>query len=200
MKKLGPRIDLCGMRFGRLLVKTQGPYVYAGKQQRITFTCVCDCGVECVVKSYSLFSGRTKSCGCLVHESWESTGGTKLHRGKPVGATARYAFLKSYKRNAKTRGYAWEITNDYALSLAQKPCHYCGSEPASSWKGKYTHGEFIHNGLDRLDNSVGYVHGNVVPCCTFCNRAKNNSSLEDFEKWLAVLVANRSKKQLDKAA
>ena len=32
--------------------------------------------------------------------------------------------------------------------------------------------EHSHNGLDRIDSNLGYVSGNVVTCCTECNRMK----------------------------
>lgn len=36
-------------------------------------------------------------------------------------------------------------------------------------------------GLDRKDCKIGYVPGNVVPCCTRCNLVKRNEfSYEEF--------------------
>jgi hypothetical protein len=55
----GPRIDLVGQRFGRLLVIA---FVF-GK-----WLCQCDCGKEKFVVKRSLLIGATQSCGCLHRE------------------------------------------------------------------------------------------------------------------------------------
>ena len=37
-----------------------------------------------------------------------------------------------------------------------------------------------HNGVDRLDSSIGYEKFNCAPCCFKCNRAKDTMSSEEF--------------------
>lgn len=37
-----------------------------------------------------------------------------------------------------------------------------------------------YSGLDRIDSSLGYTYGNVVPCCGECNGMKSNHSLDQF--------------------
>lgn len=54
------RVDLTGMRFGKLVAV--GPADNIG--DRTAWTCRCDCGNTCVVKTYHLRSGHVKSCGC----------------------------------------------------------------------------------------------------------------------------------------
>lgn len=49
--------DLTGKKFGRLLVKA-----FAGNRRWI---CLCDCGAELEFSAPNLFTGATKSCGCL---------------------------------------------------------------------------------------------------------------------------------------
>lgn len=57
--------DLLGQRFGRLVV------IDAGERPEFTvgncrwWLCQCDCGREVNVRSSSLLSGATRSCGCL---------------------------------------------------------------------------------------------------------------------------------------
>lgn len=51
--------------------------------------------------------------------------------------------------------------------------------------GKYQRGvdpsmEIRWSGLDRVDSALGYVYGNVVPCCGGCNGMKSNHSLDQF--------------------
>ena len=42
----------------------------------------------------------------------------------------------------------------------------------------------MYNGLDRVNNGLGYVEGNVVPCCETCNTAKQNLDLPAFFEWV----------------
>lgn len=35
------------------------------------------------------------------------------------------------------------------------------------------HGHYEYNGVDRLDNALGYTRENCVPACRPCNAAKN---------------------------
>lgn len=49
----------------------------------------------------------------------------------------------------------------------------------------------VLHGLDRVDSSGAYVVGNVVACCTHCNRAKSDRTEVEFFAW-AVRVAARA--------
>ncbi len=62
---MGKFNDLSGKTFGRLHVVG-----YAGSNgKRSMWSCKCQCGCECVVKSDSLVSGKTASCGCRKLEA-----------------------------------------------------------------------------------------------------------------------------------
>lgn len=55
------RKDIEGLRFGRLIAETWIP-------GRNKWLCSCDCGAVKEVRTHSLTSGCTKSCGCLRRE------------------------------------------------------------------------------------------------------------------------------------
>lgn len=57
--------DLTGQKYGRLTAVERIPE--HGKTTR--YKCRCDCGAELVVKSSSLATGNTSSCGCLKRET-----------------------------------------------------------------------------------------------------------------------------------
>lgn len=63
------KIDLTGMRFGRLIVVSESEPTYSAGQRKINWKCLCDCGNECCVVGEHLRNGITKSCGCLAKES-----------------------------------------------------------------------------------------------------------------------------------
>ncbi len=54
--------DLTGRRYGRLLVL--GPVVEADGSIR-NWECLCDCGKKVICYKENLYSGSTRSCGCL---------------------------------------------------------------------------------------------------------------------------------------
>ena len=76
--------------------------------------------------------------------------------------------LIAYKGKARKRNYSFEILNQCAYYLFYQDCYYCGTEPNPL------------NGIDRVDNSKGYVYNNVVSCCKICNSMKNTLSISDF--------------------
>lgn len=60
---MGKKIQLEGMRFGRLTVVAEGG---RSKNRQITWICQCDCGkITHPIMSTQLLHGVTRSCGCL---------------------------------------------------------------------------------------------------------------------------------------
>lgn len=70
------------------------------------------------------------------------------------------------KNDAKRRGLEFNLSFDYWQIEVNKTCHYCRDV-----LGKRSETTV---GLDRLDNSKGYVEGNVASCCAFCNFTKGD--------------------------
>ena len=165
-------IDLTGKRFGRLIVIRRS-YPNA-KNKDVKWLCGCDCGTKKVVRGKNLKQGCSKSCGCL------KGGNNKLILGL---ASLRQA-LRSYKQIARKRECKWDLTEEQFAELTQQDCYYCGAKPANIFNQKGSNGEYIYNGLDRVDNSKGYTMDNVVPCCKICNIAKNNMTLKSFKDWI----------------
>lgn len=88
--------DLVGQRFGRLVVRKQGPH----EGRSVAWECVCDCGGVSVVTTGRLRSGNTKSCGCGKYVGFEpyhkiTHGQASAQNGKP---TRIYQIYKSMVR------------------------------------------------------------------------------------------------------
>lgn len=47
----------------------------------------------------------------------------------------------------------------------------------------------LYSGIDRVDSSVGYEIGNIVPACKICNFAKSNLTQDDFKSWAKRISA-----------
>lgn len=64
------KLTLVGKRFSRLLVIAKAEYHVNPNGEKVAkWLCVCDCGKEVKVRTFSLNSGNTKSCGCWHKEA-----------------------------------------------------------------------------------------------------------------------------------
>ena len=154
------------------------------KTNRRVWLCLCDCGNLKLVTGGYLRAGLVKSCGC----------GCRF----PEGVAAFLNTVGCMKKNAKNRGLSFNLSNKQIKKLQQQPCHYCGSLPANVSCRKEinnTNGEYVYNGIDRVDNKKGYEVNNCVTCCFVCNRAKRNMTLPDFNRWIKQLIKFHSKKR-----
>ena len=120
----------------------------------------------------------TQSCGCYQKE--------KLSKRSKIeyGLSSKKAAYGVYKDGAKKRNLSFNLTFDQFLILTQQNCFYCGSKPNNLYKNICGNGNFIYNGIDRLDNTKGYTLDNVVPCCYQCNWAKRDLSINEFISWV----------------
>jgi len=121
--------------------------------------------------------GRTRSCGCVRKETASLAG---LKKRLPFGVAGRNDVLSMYKAGAFQREYTWGISDEQFDSLVTSPCHYCGALPSNVKRKRTFHGDFVYSGIDRVDNTVGYLSNNVVPCCTLCNRMKSTMECDVF--------------------
>ena len=86
----------------------------------------------------------------------------------------------SYKKSANTRNIEFALSEEEFIILVKQSCYLCGIQPSD------TH----YNGIDRFDNSKGYVLSNCRPCCGHCNLLKRDILYETLlEK--ATKIANK---------
>ncbi len=78
-----------------------------------------------------------------------------------------------WKSGAKRRGLEWSVTLEELESI-QLICHYTGVPLTKQRHSYYT------VSLDRLDSEKGYTKDNVVFCCEFINRMKQELSYDQF--------------------
>jgi hypothetical protein len=149
------------------------------------YWCRCECGEERAVRGTHLSTEASKSCGCL--SKWSDD---------PKLATAYKVYKNSYADG--------DISFKEFLELSQGNCYYCNLPPSNimnryKWKDRGTNkfavdnGDFIYNGLDRIDSSQPHTKNNVVSCCATCNYAKNDMSIEEFKQWLNRIFSHFGK-------
>ena len=72
--------------------------------------------------------------------------------------------------------------------MVKLSCFYCGAEPFQvARNSRSARSCFLYNGIDRVDNSIGYIDTNTVTSCGVCNNAKAVMSLDDFYLWIAAV-------------
>jgi hypothetical protein len=168
-------INMDGRKFGKLLVLKR---IQNNKRGYPRFLCRCDCGTEKEVDGAVLRSGRINSCGCAKF----------LPHGKlPPGEGSFNNLYAQVKYNAKYRGLDFELSKEFFKWISKQPCHYCGVEPYQVHKQKRSNGSFVFNGIDRVDNNIGYIESNCVPCCGRCNYMKNSWSVEEIKDWIVTV-------------
>lgn len=77
-------------------------------------------------------------------------------------------------KSAKLRKISFsDEDRDFFESIITQTCNYCGCDSS---------------GLDRVDSSLGYFKGNVVPCCVMCNLMKLNYNVDCFHDKIRKIV------------
>ena len=79
--------------------------------------------------------------------------------------------FSSYKSRAHKKKMKFNVPEEIFTILEKRPCYYC----------KIKKDEV---GIDRIDNTKGYVSGNCIPCCWDCNRLKSNKTMQEFKEYL----------------
>jgi hypothetical protein len=169
--------DLTGKKFGRLLVLKRAQ----SRHNRATWLCICDCGKTKIVLGRHLRIGKTKSCGCIRRElALKSIAHARESNFLPYGEASFNVMFYTYQIHAQERGLVFEINKDRFRELTKSKCFYCGDEPNTLFKPNSSNGSYLSNGVDRIDNSIGYTAENCVSCCRVCNQMKSNRSYDDF--------------------
>lgn len=171
----------------------------------------CECGNIRISRASAVVKGFVRSCKECTEKEYKSAQGARGRnkRYEPKEASFR-AKASNIKAHAKVRNIPWELTLEQASEILKMDCYFSGHPPSNTYNTfknrsakqtlKYEkenvleQGEIFYNGIDRLNSGLGYTVENSVPCCTFCNIAKNDRPVEDFLIWLDQLVEFRSKK------
>lgn len=181
--------DIVGKRYGQIFIenfvrcdKSKSPYKYY-------YRCKCDCGVIKEVVRTNIITGHTKSCGCLrnkrgkLHNSWN---GYEKISGR---------HFSSIKRHAKERNLLFSITIEDAWSQYVKQNGMCllSGLPLKleEDKEKINLNNYKTASLDRIDNSKGYMLGNIQWLHKDINWMKGKFKQDDFIS-LCKLVANKN--------
>ena len=140
--------NLQGQKFGKLTAIKPVGY-YSENRKVIVWECLCDCGNTTRVQSTKLKNGRTKSCGCLKHETVvaKNKNGVKPRNERLYRI---YYGMMSRCNNPKREAY-----KNYGAR---------GIKVCSEWNGHFydferwalSHGYSESLTIDRIDNNGDY--------------------------------------------
>lgn len=175
--------DLAGEKIGNLLIlKVSGSF---GNEKNTLWECKCDCGNLVTLQQQALRRGNPdkKSCGC------------KSYRKYPKEESTWIGLYKSTILSAKNRNIEFKLTIEDFKKITSQVCFYCGDTPTPKLrnaKDKYNDA-ILANGIDRINNSLGYTQENSVACCSPCNYIKSDLELEYFYNKIIKISKNLQK-------
>jgi hypothetical protein len=142
-------------------------YSHRRKGRGYTHTCRCECGQEKQVAGVNLLSLGSRQCvNCRGKEKTKRT-------------PQEHLFYRT-KRSAVARGIEVQISLGEFSEIIINDCFYCGASPVIRSVTVSGPIPFKSNGVDRVNNDIGYLKGNCVPCCTDCNSMKMSRTLDEF--------------------
>lgn len=75
-----------------------------------------------------------------------------------------------YKRRADNKSLPFELSEEEYNIIINSQCYLCGRKSYEKYR----------NGIDRIDNHLGYIMSNVKPCCGSCNYIKKDMELGEL--------------------
>lgn len=85
---------------------------------------------------------------------------------------------KWYKKSARKRNLNFELDYNQFDHFVTQNCVYCNKNKIGI------------NGIDRINNNIGYLYENCVPCCNMCNMIKYTYDLNTLEKKIEHILTN----------
>lgn len=179
--------DLTGQIFGRLTVIKENGFLGTGNAKKSAFLCKCSCGEEKTIRGGDLVSNKTTSCGCWRDEkALENLFEIDNRIRSPKDSSA----LKIYKTNYSDGN----LTFEQFMQLSQDNCYYCNIMPMNinnmfkhlkhSSKFSVENGDFIYNGLDRINSDLPHDFENLVTSCGICNKSKSDMTTKEFKNFI----------------
>ena len=93
----------------------------------------------------------------------------------------------AYRENAISRNKEFSLSKQEFYTTVCNPCSICGKLDSE------TH----QNGIDRIDNDIGYQTGNIQSCCGECNFMKREYPLIEFLGKLTDICITHPNFELD---
>lgn len=159
-RKIGPKHDN-EPKFCNICkeTKTIKDFSYNSKHNFYSYCCK-QCDNERRKKREELNPEKTKEINKKKYEKYLKNSGYKK-------------VIHTYKRIDFGKGLVFGLTEEFVKESLTKDCYYC---------------TYPVTGLDRIDNAIGHIDSNCVPCCTECNRARLNQFTHEEMKIIGLAI------------
>lgn len=107
-------------------------------------------------------------------------------------SSAQNRIVRSYNcsRNKKL---GFNLSREVLIKFFISPCFYCGIASSNCCSLKTS--KFHYNGIDRVNNDIGYTESNCVSCCIICNKSKRKRTQTEFLSWVTQIYNKHCKIQ-----
>ena len=171
--KRGKIKNFSGMTFGELDVIRDS--MKRSSCGAVVWECLCSCGCLVGRVGATLSGGRSRSCG---HLKVSPAAIAKRSIKRRIEDAPIREYFRNYRASARTRKLDFVLTYEQFQELVTKNCYYCGDNPNLLMESRFD--KKLLNGIDRMDNSLGYSLANCVPCCRVCNKIKSAMGHDSF--------------------
>ena len=89
-------------------------------------------------------------------------------------------YYKDYKKRSLRLKIYFQMTEADFNEITNNNCYLCGKKNSNTHK----------NGIDRIDNNIGYVKTNIKSCCGNCNYMKNKFDLNELLNKILLIYEN----------
>ncbi len=141
---------------------------HTAEHGKTCWLCLCLCGspgcpIALMVRANSLLAQNVKGCQRARFRN---------RRLQLLGGMHRIQIANSNKRKVHN-----SLTFEEYVQLVSLACAYCGAEPRCLPWAVRRKLDIKTNGIDRVDNKIGYTRENCVPCCETCNFIKRHHNM-----------------------
>lgn len=164
-------------RTENLLGKTFGKLTVLDRDEDQRWVCSCECGKVTKVATGDLKRRPNITCGCGRLARLREQVGVKNPAYKNGSYCAENRKFAAYKYRADKKEIAFDLSKETFDTLVNGSCAYCGLLQCG--------------GVDRVENSLGYIEGNCVGACSKCNRMKNSHGKQDFLSHIQNILINQ---------
>lgn len=183
--------SMIGLRFNMLTVMS---IRHVKEPHRRSFAlCHCDCGNDKEFRCDGLKDGRFVSCGCNSKNRWNTIASLN-HQFNGVGEI-RGTYFSNLKRSAARRSLEFSISIEELWQIYEQQKYLCFFTGLPIKFGRIHFPHETTASPDRIDNSKGYVSGNVRWVLKDINMIRGSYDSEYFIN-LCNLVANKNPRMM----
>ena len=115
-------------------------------------------------------------------KKWRDNNPDKMVKANEDKKNDKENNYKIYKRNADIKNLDFIISYDDYINIVAQNCYYCSIVQERGF-----------NGIDRKDQTKGYILENCVSCCKMCNYLKGSTSDDVFIKRVQHILTFQQK-------